>query len=477
MNTAAQACISLRIKLATQQYFIYILFVMMFCACVGDEIFPAHAINRPDGKELDIVMQIPGANIPVTFATAQAAGENIVETVNVLVFKVEPDGKEYFHRHIPVRSIEISNSTTKRFTLTLSDSINARLILLANVDHLFTQEIIARLHSDSIAGNLMPESILNRFVFGLPEPLPVAIKRYGFPMYGRSEVIKANEREAGDITMIRSVARIDIADDMPGNQLAIDSVYIFNARNCGYVAPALDTKGNTLETPNVPPAAAPESQPFGYRFTPNMGVTTQSMEGEIYVSEDRRDNESATVIVLKTLTASGQPHYYPVDLQNAYGQPLPILRNCRYRIFIRSITGDGYITANEAATGTMRREVSLDVEMNELGLGNIVFNDQYKLAVSNLAIDIDPENQSSFELKVYTTYHSWSASITTTGEAWLSFDGETQTGTPAQFPAARRSLILKAEENNSGSPRVATINLKAGTLKQVITVTQHSNRI
>jgi hypothetical protein len=207
------------------------------------------------------------------------------------------------------------------------------------------------------------------------------------------------------------------------------------------------------------------------------------MEREIYVAEDMQDSGKPTSIVLRILQDGKKPQYYCVDLKGADGELMPLLRNYRYRIFITGITGDGYPTAEEAATATKRASISSEVEIDELGLGKIIFNGQYKLGISELQAAFQADGswngmepgETSYLFKVYTTYPNWSVSMDEDLATWLKLEGANNDSPNVEFPASCHSLRLVAEPNTSGQHRSGTIQLRAGTLRFTITILQDGN--
>jgi hypothetical protein len=425
-------------------------------------------------------MQIPGTNAPVTYAYS-SSGENEVQTVDILVFKVDSKG-EHYYKHIPVRSIRQDNNTTKKVDIAL-EAIDTRLVLLANASHLFTEEMMYLLENDARSDDVTKEDILSRFVFDFNKPWKADdYTGNAFPMYGESGIIQAKSVTVSEIKMIRAIARIDIASEARNTGWTIDSVYVFNTNNKGFVAPSFDKKGAAVETPHIPSAARANTKGFGYLFVPNAGTTTLSMEREIYITEDMQDGQEPTTIVLRILHEGKKPQYYRVDLKGADGELIPVLRNYRYRIFITGITGEGYPTAEEAATSAKRPSISSEVEINELGLGKIIFNDQYKLGVSEVQVCFHADGswegingETSYSLKVYTTYPNWTASMDESMATWLTFDGSNGDGLEMEFPASSHSLGLTVAPNLSGHFRSGTIYLRAGTLLQAITILQDGN--
>ncbi|MDR1357433.1 MAG: BACON domain-containing protein [Tannerellaceae bacterium] len=467
-------------KLVTISLFISLL-TSLFFSCVDDERITEYVKpTEPAAMDKSVVltMQIPGTYTPVTYAYSEN-DENEVRTVDVLAFKVDSAGNESYFKHITVPSLSQDNGNVKmiRFRLELVDT---RLIVLANVRNLFTQELEDQLLTDAAMGGMTKEKIMQRFVFEMNEPF--GVKQEPFPMYGESGVLRSSEDTAGDIKMIRSITRIDVVNSILDDKVTIDSVYLFNAKNKGFVAPAFDAKGAILGTPNMPAHATPHMEAFGYRFVQNAGTVSPAMEREIYLTEDGQDTDSPTLIVLK-ITRDGNPSFYRVDMRGKDGELMPVLRNYRYRLNVAKILGDGYPTA-EMAASVIRPSLSSTVETNELGISSIIFNDQYKLGVSatDLLFKADGswEGQKSGEvfnsLKVYTTYSGWSVEWEGEGlDGWLTIDGVNLTDkNRVDFPASRLDLNIKATANKTGAQRSGRLKLTAGALSLTVNIVQYS---
>ncbi|MDR2496241.1 MAG: BACON domain-containing protein [Tannerellaceae bacterium] len=455
-------------------------FITLF-SCAGEEILhdaqPGGSYANDNLKHLTLTLHIPGTNAPATFSYS-AIDENDVKTVDILVFKSSSAG-EHYYKHLHVSNVRNNQTTTSKSIDIDLDAIDARLVLLANVSYLFDNEMNSRLENDSAMGNVSKQSILDRFVFDFSNFSTgnIADSDYAFPMYGESDLISANSTVVPEIKMIRAIARVDIAASAHIDGWNIDSVYVFNIKDKGFVAPSFGTRGNITETPRVPIDAKPGTRSFSFR--PNAGVTTPAMEREIYITEDAQSQGSPTCIVLKINKADSRPQFYCAKIQDANGGLLPILRNYRYRITITGISGEGYDSAEEAAVMPSSL-VSSEVETDELGLENIVFNSDHKLGVSVLHVNFRADGLSSSidagskaSIKVFTTYTNWSVTADASMADWLSIEGAD--GLKAERPASSRSLELIAQPNSSGQPRYGRIYIKSGTLRQEITISQDGN--
>jgi hypothetical protein len=463
-----------------KELFIIFLSGIFFFSCVDEERMITTPVEPPAReKSLVLTMQIPGTYLPVTYAYSET-DENDIRTVDALVFRVDASGNEYYYRHIASPAVTQEQGNIKKTQLRL-ELIDSRVIVLANVRNLFTQDMEEALRMDSIRGNVTKKELMQRFVFTMHEPF--GKEREAFPMYGESTIIRASDEASGSITMIRAITRIDIVNGIADDKMTIDSVFIFHTKNKGYVAPGFTPDGSLLGLPNVPAEAEAHTDVFGYRFVPNAGVISPAMEREIYLTEDGQDREKPTILVVKMLREGQPAYYYRVDILDKEGELLPIQRNCRYRINLVKILSEGYLTAAEAAV-VPAPSLSSTVETNELGISTVVFNDHFKLGVSTADIvfgadgswDEKKPGEAFYSLKVHTTYSGWSASWDEKDFAgWLEFpDAETTAHTVA-FPSTTLTLRIKVNPNATAQNRSGKIRLTAGTLRLDVNVTQYSS--
>ncbi|MDR1938600.1 MAG: BACON domain-containing protein [Tannerellaceae bacterium] len=460
-----------------KQYSIFLLFAALFFSCVDDEqiIHPVDPVAKD--KEVVLTMHIPGTHLPVTYAYSEA-DENDIRTVDALIFRVDASGNESYYRHITVPAISQDNSNTKKVQVKL-ELVDSRVIVLANARHLFTGELEEQLRSDSIRANATKEKVMQRFVFDMSAP--IGKEKEVFPMYGESEIIRSADHVVKEIKMIRAITRIDIINSIPDGDVEIDSVYLFNTKNKGFIAPSFDSKGMIIETPNVPGNAEPNKNVFGYKFLQNAGTACPTMEREIYITEDSQDSDAPTLVVLKILRQGHAPQFYRVDMLNKDGDLLPVQRNYRYRINITKIINDGYPTV-EAAVTMPKPSLSSSVETNELGISTVVFNDQYKLGVSTTDIVFRANGswegkrpgEEYFSLKVHTTYSGWSAEwVGSEPAGWVTFTEAKAEAATVDFPSTTLALNMNAAPNTTGKIRVGKIRLTAGTLRIEVNVTQY----
>ncbi|MDR2811277.1 MAG: hypothetical protein LBB84_12120 [Tannerellaceae bacterium] len=461
---------------------IILLFATLFFSCVDDERLINPTVE-PVVKDKNVVltMQIPGTYLPVTYAYSEN-DENEIRTVDVLIFRVDESGNEYYYKHIRIPTIAQNNGNTKKVQFRL-EFMDSRLLVLANVRNLFTGEMEDRLRTDSVAGHVTKDEVMKRFVFDMTKPF--GEEKEPFPMYGESDILRSSDTTVGEIKMTRSITRIDVVNSISDYKVRIDSIYFLQTKNKGAVAPGFNEKGEIVGTANVPSEAQPNTHAFGYKFVQNAGNVSPAMEREIYIAEDGQDTNTPTIIILKIACEDRPAQFYRVDMLNKDGELLPILRNYRYRLNILKIAGNGYPTI-AAAAAVPTPSLSSTVETNELGISSVVFNDQYKLGVSTTDIvfkadgswDGKTNNEIVYSLKVYTTYSGWS--VTWEGNelaGWLNLmDVDMKKGT-MDFPASRLELNMKVEPNTTGGTRQGKIKLTAGMLHLEINVVQYSAAI
>lgn len=452
------------------------LFFTLF-SCVTDEkevIFPT---DKNIGKDLLVTIQIPGTSVPVSYSNLSEEDENDIHTLDVLLFREGEEG-EYFYKYVPVPTLDEDNGTVKKFRIK-KEPFDVKLLVLANVCDLFTSSVIEQLRLDSIQACIDKETIMRRFLFSYTE---IAGGK-PFPMYGESEIIQGEEEKVEAIKMTRAVARIDIGTN-GGCSLAIDSVFIFNCKNKGYVSPPFSSKGSVLEEPWVPINAVPYSSPFGFAFRQNsLHGNAVMMERNIYITEDTQSSDKPTIIVIKTVSSDAAPVYYRVNMQDVDGSFIPIRRNYRYRICITEISAHGYASALEASKAPASLQTV--IESYELDIHEMIVDekDRYMLGVSTTEVVVNAdgswagkaEEDQYYMLRIHTTYPKWSATWEKKDfDGWLTFFGNTSEEDiiRMEYPSSVRALPMKLTPNPSTQERSGIIKLIAGTLVMEIRIAQ-----
>ncbi|MDR0536492.1 MAG: hypothetical protein LBH04_00340 [Tannerellaceae bacterium] len=464
-----------------------IIALLLFFSCISEELVPHSPSPVPGERTLSLHIAVRSSEAPVAFAYTPARENQILE-LDVLVFKVE-GREEHYYKHIPIRSLpDIAGGAFQTVKINLAP-IDARLILLANAGSMFTGETVQLLERYAQNGNIQKKTILEHFIFDSSSQWTASSgsgEGSAIPMYGESALIPAQSDAPSEINMLRALARIDIGTNNSSAGIVIDSVYIFNTKDKGFVAPAFDNAGNITSMAHIPLTARSNSTSLALHFTPNAESASPAMEREIYIAEDDRSGALPTSIVIKAKTGSSdRPAFYSLDLRDKGGSPIPFLRNSRYGIIITGISGSGYSTPEAALNSAGSPSVSTELETDELGISEIVFNDKYKLGVSQTQIIFNADGSFAdassgdniCRIKVYTTCPAWSVSADEAACMWLSIPGLANSRGEVEYPATTRYLPIAVSPNTESRRRAALITLKAINLRLNITILQDGNEI
>jgi hypothetical protein len=151
-----------------------------------------------------------------------------------------------------------------------------------------------------------------------------------------------------------------------------------------------------------------------------------------------------------------------VAFANNNGDCLPLLLNHRYIVTIKEVHSHGYSTKEEAYAN---KPANIRVEIlpwNGGGLGKIIFNDQYYLAVDRDAIDFSHTGGNQ-QISAATDFGSWTIE---NKPAWISV-------TPMSFAGGETvtNITVTTSSLASGSQN-GEFYIVAGNLRKKITVAQ-----
>jgi hypothetical protein len=267
------------------------------------------------------------------------------------------------------------------------------------------------------------------------------------------------------VPMIRALARIEVGIDIDnpaggdpaigfGKIFAIDSVYLVNVNDSGYVSPngKITAKKDTV----------------GYSFVPDAG---RAMRRTIYAPEtdslilapNGETVEHAPPFLVLKATYYGTPYYYRVDFtkNNEYK---PLLRNHAYTVNITGIRTVGYQTREEAFKAPiLSLNPNLVIGDNEetATINDIVYSSHYWLGCQSTDVKLAWDVIAA-DIKISTSYP---------GGGWKA---ELLPGSDFGMTAllSQNKLHMTVSRNETGQPRKARIKLTAGTLTQYINVTQ-----
>lgn len=311
----------------------------LWAGCTADEM-------TADGEvTLTLQLSLPGSEEDVDTRAISAATESILDIsqLKVLVFKVS-GSKEVFAYEAP--QVKLQNG---KYTATLRQSTQGesyRLVIIANAGKKLP--FIAEGTEKSAALKLITfncSSAWNANSDSNYSPIPM------WGEAGSARVISAAMTES--ITLLRALARIDVGCLLSGetatglSNFQLKTVSVYRTRNKGYVAPVNGgTITNNVVTNVSVPADAGVNGKVTYTCTDNKSVVRS-----IYVAETAQgSNRNNNVCLVIGGTYNGSTNYYRVDLKsgNSY---IPLKRNCRYVVSIKSVSNAGYSTEALALDG------------------------------------------------------------------------------------------------------------------------------
>ncbi|MDR1884443.1 MAG: hypothetical protein LBR26_16970 [Prevotella sp.] len=465
------------------------------CKNADDEFLPDDVL--PPVPEGYVRMQITVPSLtPVSTYALSSVDETHVSEVDVLVFG--SDSKYLCHAAVVEPSKITDTGSTKTFDVDLRGAGNitsAYVMVVANASVDTTGFAASQPTKEAVMQSMTFSSSGKWNVTGNSNFKP-------FPMWGMTAtpVSLAGTSSISSISLLRSVARIDVGIKFPdnvtngtetaaglGSTFTLEEIYLYNSLDKGSVAPYSSSySGTTVTAPSIPDSpSAPgvNNSPVPSYLSSNgaadgFSANKFSCTGAIYMAEHAAGDRNALsdnpyLVIGGKYNGSGTVTYYRLDFVSGNypdQEFLPVLRNHRYRFNITGVAGPGYTSADLAAAA---RPVNLtyDLSATDESLASYVYDGQYALGVSQDEYVLDrasTENayKKNNTLKVSATYANYTIAVAQTGN-WLTMtDG---TGT---FSNTVIDHTFTVTENSGSSDRTATITVTSGRLEKKITVRQ-----
>lgn len=396
-------------------------------------------------------------------------GENSTEAerIRVLVF----DKNDQFSYEAKVTSfIPSTNPDDKKSkgTMTLlakntPSGNTSTFVMLANVAR------SAETGADVLTGKTR-EEVMRLFTFPIPDR---GVWRDGeLPMWGISDPVKVDHSSGavpklGTIYLIRAVARVDVGLNLSNNAsegastfdekargiagITLTKVFFYNTNTEGRISPFenetyWDKASRKAKQPSIPDptpsvtektdrtsAIADEKMVLREVYVPeavNMPAkATQGANGET-LPEGNTENYLRRPYIVVGLTGADKSHpdketFFRIDYLKRTGteadatyEYLSLLRNHRYMVNITSVGGTGFDTEEDAKKGPAANLMYNVVVWSESTMGNVQYDGQYMLGVSEDHFTFYREG-GSLTAKVQT---SWPEGFTVEGlPAWVSY--------------------------------------------------------
>ncbi|HBX44641.1 MAG TPA: hypothetical protein DEG28_01950 [Porphyromonadaceae bacterium] len=331
-----------------------------FFSCTHDELFPG---TDPDKTVTEgymkIYLKVPVNAIPlraISGAHESAIGN---DGLYVMVFKVEADNSEVFDYIAPITERTGNNLTVK--LVRSQDAVKYRIVIVAN-----------SAVPMPVSEGKTKEDVLKEIIFENHGKWNAASSDdfTPFPMWGEiDEPIEVKENTPEQtIRLLRAIARVDIGlnfEDTPETfesvlglaNFKLKSVRVYRTLDKGHMAPDKAVYSNgSVTAPTIPADATPnaDTAPLVYELT----TAADSYIREIYLPEANKgtDMDNAPCIVIGGYYGAGNTtdvSYYRIDFA-VYDNDgkilnyLDILRNHRYRMNVKDVTGPGFTNPEDA---------------------------------------------------------------------------------------------------------------------------------
>ncbi len=471
-------------------FILWLMLPALLPSCTNESFVDNSPVKKENETTIRVTLQMPAA-APKTYAIS-AIDENYVETVDVLSFEqVTPDAEHpsgwsftYSAKGTAITDVQDNNpnKAKKQFDITLIKNPQAQcLVMLANVR---TQ--LAKMEEEGMAKGADKDALLKRLVYANPGSWNAnndnskaegdAGRFMPFPMWGETtQKVDDAITQIGSVTMLREIARLDVVlgnDVVTAGNFLLDEIYVYNSKNKGQVVPAtanLENPPVRVKNATVPEGSINNSAPLVYPVPSTMKT---AFERTVYLFEAKavpqdKSSEATCVVVGGTYGTDTKTSYYRLDFFQTDGKTYrDLLRNFLYRINIISVSGSGYPTP-EDAFNSKPLNMTAEIKMwDDAGMGNVIFDGQYVLAVNQALFTVPREADEYAKLSINSDYPGgWKANVTE-GGAWLSIDptGPTPTGTS--------TLPFRVTANTGTGSREGIIQITAGRLFYDVRVIQ-----
>lgn len=477
-----------------------ILTCMALCAMLSCSSEDPVAPDVPTGPEegdtkLSLNITFPSEGTLTSRALTDTDEKNI-KNLRIFVFAGSGTDQTAGKLLYEVESVPVPTGTgdIKTTTVTMRKmSQKQRLVLVANMP----SDISATIPTSGQEGKSLSELFTGKdFSASSWRKNSLSSSDPGFPMWGQmKDSITINE-STGAITvnMFRAMARVDVGVDMDNTTSAlagdfkINEVYVCNAADKGYLTPHSDY----MKESGIDAVIISKPQPHASRHAEQVYTISgqRTLMGAIYIPEsDVKDSPSGNTpafLVVKATYKGQADCYYRIDFANS-GSFIPVARNHAYRINITNVKSYGYgslADAKDAEPSIIGKDLiveDVNSEINEIAYND---TDMFGISASEVLFDWDKmlvgniletgATKEQYELRLYTTYASWTATIDGS-PSWFRLVNGSEMTSVTKNPAAGTlsSLIIRVkEENLTGTEREGGITLKSGLLTLTVKIRQ-----
>ncbi|MCD7935258.1 MAG: hypothetical protein LUG98_00190 [Tannerellaceae bacterium] len=401
--------------------------------------------------------------VPLPASSTRAVEEELVSSVNVLVFE-GVNGADYeFAYQVAGYSLTTTNTGYDFYARITPASNSLKLYLVANAP---TNGLTAGDPEETVR-----ETLTGTFTAaGFDGPLP---------MFGEIEFTDGLEQDDEISTaLVRSVARADVYNTT--TNFTLTSVQLFRASNQYQIIPD-QLVDDRVTSPSIPAGTTQSVN------TIQQEVTATNSVGQLYLPEapavgpegDQQLGVTAVVIggLFETDT---EPTYYRLDFvpdgsTDLFGQ---VLRNHRYQFNIKTVLASGWRTPEEAAE-YYSSQIEVEVKVWEEDTVTMVFDDVNYFGVSERRLVLPYAEGAQRVISVDTNLETyelyWTDEAGTIDDSVLPIKlGESFTSPDGNFTVAisadgTRIIVTANRVNDTGTQ--ITDYLLAGVNRMRIPIT------
>ena len=373
---------------------LFALLISVFPSCVHEN-YVTKLSGEADGSERKVIlrMSVPYKTSMPQRRSIDASAENMIQTVDVLAFRVDETGEYYDYSAVGYKTPgNMEGASMQSFTVTVrAHAYQQRFVTITNA-----RTVVQQLIGSSDWHGMEKEAMLTCLEVGLENDgkkwNTVSISDYAsFPMWGESKVeniTNITTELSAPVILLRMLAKINVQLDKSVEGLTdifkLKSVRLYNVNTKGRVVPETGTlvhgiRDNNpylmVSSPSIPTDAedynARHLGPELYQDFSAPGERNIAIRGAIYLFETRAvtDNEKrleATCLVIGGLYGEDtEESYYRLDfLESDKSTFRHILRNNQYITNIVAVKDRGHSTPDEAfksIPGGMVADIGLEV--------------------------------------------------------------------------------------------------------------------
>lgn len=426
---------------------------------------------------ITLSVRVPAENTPGTRAMTDA-NESAVATMDIFLFKTSTDGGGFVH-HTTASQVTIGNDNKGTFSVQLPIG-TYDMVLIANARSQCTTALASLTAASTRTSLQQALTVTNTGKWKADDNDYTPI-----PMWGQvTPAIITEGCKIEGINLTRMLSRINVTPAQNLTNFTLTHVYLYHHFTEGFIIPqdndwALVGGKPTASDPSLAPAWTHSSAaPLEYTGAEAAGQCVN----EIYTFEapaaDLTDDSKNTFLVIGGKYGTDiSSTFYRIDLaadQSGTLTHLPLLRNHKYEIFIRAVTGSGAATYSDAASAPAYNLKSELVVIDEGDMQYFVYDDHYFLGADDREMEVDHNaGQHTFEVRTdhpqgWRAVVSGSATeVTALTGGWLTIDA------PANGGTGTSDLNYTVLANGTSNPRTAYIHISTDSgLKMVIAISQ-----